>query len=90
MILILFVWAFRRVGAPSIQVDAMFISGVLTVVGYSVHDTIVVFDRIRENIRLALAGVHDTVDYSINQTLGGLEHVAHRRLYCWLFLWAAL
>ena len=54
-----------------IEVDAMFISGVLTVVGYSVHDTIVVFDRIRENIRLGVSKEFmTTVDYSINQTLG--------------------
>jgi preprotein translocase subunit SecF len=33
-----------------VEVDALFITGMLTVVGYSVHDTIVVFDRIRENI----------------------------------------
>ena len=33
------------------QVDLMFIAAVLTVVGYSVNDTIVIFDRIRENVR---------------------------------------
>ena len=33
------------------QVDLMFIAAVLTVIGYSVNDTIVVFDRIRENVR---------------------------------------
>ena len=32
-----------------IQVDALFVTAMLTVIGYSVHDTIVVFDRIREN-----------------------------------------
>ncbi len=32
------------------QVDLMFIAGVLTVIGYSVNDTIVIFDRIRENV----------------------------------------
>lgn len=34
------------------QVDALFITAVLTILGYSVHDTIVVFDRVRENLRL--------------------------------------
>ena len=34
-----------------IQVDALFVTAVLTVIGFSVHDTIVVFDRIRENLR---------------------------------------
>ena len=33
------------------QVDLLFIAAVLTVVGYSVNDTIVIFDRIRENLR---------------------------------------
>ncbi len=33
------------------QIDLMFIAGVLTVIGYSINDTIVVFDRIRENVK---------------------------------------
>jgi preprotein translocase subunit SecF len=37
-------------GIMGIEIDAMFITGALTVIGYSVHDTIVVFDRIRENM----------------------------------------
>ncbi len=54
-----------------IQVNAMFISAILTVVGFSVHDTIVVFDRLRENIRLGVSKDFPTVvDYSMNQTLG--------------------
>src|SRR5207244_7950086 len=32
------------------EINSMFITGVLTVIGFSVHDTIVVFDRIRENV----------------------------------------
>lgn len=35
-----------------VEVDALFITALLTVLGFSVHDTIVVFDRIRENLRL--------------------------------------
>lgn len=34
------------------QVDALFVTAILTVLGYSVHDTIVVFDRTRENLRI--------------------------------------
>ena len=34
------------------QVDTLFVTAVLTVLGFSVHDTIVVFDRVRENLRL--------------------------------------
>jgi preprotein translocase subunit SecF len=52
------------------EADALFLTAVLTVIGFSVHDTIVVFDRIREN-----AGIHRRLDYetmvnhSIVQTL---------------------
>ena len=34
------------------QVDALFVTAILTVLGFSVHDTIVVFDRVRENLRV--------------------------------------
>lgn len=34
------------------QVDALFVTAILTILGFSVHDTIVVFDRVRENLRL--------------------------------------
>ncbi len=34
-----------------VEVDSLFVTAVLTVIGFSVHDTIVVFDRIRENLR---------------------------------------
>ena len=34
------------------QIDALFVTAILTVLGYSVHDTIVVFDRTRENLRI--------------------------------------
>ena len=54
-----------------ITVDNPFIAGILTVVGYSINDTIVVFDRIRENIRYMKRGtLSETVDKSITQTLG--------------------
>ena len=35
----------------NVQIDGLFITAILTVIGFSVHDTIVVFDRIRENLR---------------------------------------
>ncbi len=52
------------------KVDVMFITGVLTVAGYSVHDTIVVFDRIRENMSKRIGkDFEETVNVSIVQTL---------------------
>jgi preprotein translocase subunit SecF len=52
-----------------VKIDQLFITGVLTVAGYSVHDTIVVFDRIRENMtKGTIKGFENTVDFSINET----------------------
>ena len=52
------------------QVDALFLTAVLTVIGFSVHDTIVVFDRIRENlVRYRGEKYEEIVNFSIVQTL---------------------
>ena len=54
-----------------LEVNAMFITGLLTVIGYSVNDTIVVFDRIRENVaRLPGERLERVVNTSILETLG--------------------
>ena len=54
-----------------LEVNAMFITGILTVVGYSVHDTIVVFDRIRENTARRISrDFATTINVSIMETLG--------------------
>ena len=54
-----------------IQVNAIFIVGILTVIGYSVNDTIVVFDRIRENqLRLPNRAFSETVNLAINESIG--------------------
>jgi preprotein translocase subunit SecF len=53
-----------------IEVDALFVTAVLTVIGFSVHDTIVVFDRIRENLaRRAAPTFEGIVNYSLAQTV---------------------
>lgn len=55
----------------NVEVDAMFITGALTVLGYSVHDTIVVFDRIRENVTRGISRDFSlTVNSSLMETLG--------------------
>ena len=52
------------------EVDSMFITGVLTVLGFSVHDTIVVFDRIRENVTTNPGVAYDEiVNASLTETL---------------------
>ena len=43
------------------EVDALFLTAVLTVVGFSVQDTIVIFDRIRENIPLRIGEPYETI-----------------------------
>ena len=52
-----------------IEVNTPFVAAVLTVFGYSVADTIVVFDRIRENLPKSHESFEETINTSINQTL---------------------
>jgi len=54
----------------NVQIDALFITALLTVIGFSVHDTIVVFDRIRENLaKNKDESFEHVVDYSLAQTV---------------------
>ncbi len=54
-----------------VEVDSLFLTAILTVIGFSVHDTIVVFDRIRENLRrMSGSQFSVVVNESIIQTLG--------------------
>lgn len=53
-----------------VEIDSLFVTAVLTVIGFSVHDTIVVFDRIRENLRrIGGENFSEVVNDSILQTL---------------------
>ncbi len=52
------------------EMDLLFITALLTIGGYSLTDTVVVFDRIRENIRLRKKGnFYDTINFSVNEVL---------------------
>ena len=53
------------------QIDSLFVTAMLTVIGFSVHDTIIVFDRMRENLQHRLKGENfsDLADRSIDQTI---------------------
>jgi protein-export membrane protein SecD/preprotein translocase SecF subunit len=52
------------------EINSMFITGLLTVIGFSVHDTIVVFDRIRENVSANPGVAYDeVVNTSLTETL---------------------
>lgn len=55
----------------NVEIDSLFVTALLTVIGFSVHDTIVVFDRIRENLgKNSSAGFAQVVNDSILQTIG--------------------
>ena len=59
-----FMWLF------DIEMSLMTVAGVLTVLGYSLNDTIVIFDRVRENLRAAPGGdLREVLNRSIAQTL---------------------
>lgn len=56
------------------EIDTLFVTAVLTVLGFSVHDTIVVFDRVRENLRVnqernRKEPFAETAGYALSQTL---------------------
>lgn len=54
----------------NVQIDALFVTAILTVIGFSVHDTIVVFDRIRENLaKQSDPTFEGIVNYSLAQTI---------------------
>jgi preprotein translocase subunit SecF len=55
----------------NVRIDALFVPAVLTVIGFSVHDTIVVFDRVRENLgRRSGESYYAVVNGALAQTLG--------------------
>lgn len=55
----------------AIEVDILFVTALLTVIGFSVHDTIVIFDRIRENLLKNVGKKFiDVANLSVVQTLG--------------------
>ncbi|HBQ29276.1 MAG TPA: protein translocase subunit SecF [Desulfotomaculum sp.] len=54
-----------------IEIDSTFVAAILTIVGYSINDTIVIFDRIRENLKTRRKDedLEDTINFSLWQTL---------------------
>lgn len=67
-IVIFLVGTFALLGALfHVEVDALFVTAVLTVLGFCVHDTIIIFDRIREN--MFNAGKRDTFDDVANRSI---------------------
>ncbi len=52
-----------------VEINSAFIAAILTVLGFSVHDTIVVFDRIRENLLKTAGSFEEIVERSVNETI---------------------
>lgn len=55
-----------------VEIDSLFIVAMLTICGFSVNDTVVIYDRIRENVKIDAGATefNDLVNASVNQTLG--------------------
>jgi preprotein translocase subunit SecF len=63
----IFAWLGHTVG---VEVDALFVAALLTILGFSVHDTIVVFDRTRENLRVNEAdSKHESFEMTVGRSL---------------------
>ena len=52
----------------SIEVNSLFAVSLLTIAGYSVNDTVVIFDRIRENLKLKNLDYNETIQISVNES----------------------
>jgi len=52
----------------SVEVNCLFAVSLLTIAGYSVNDTVVIFDRIRENLKSKNEGYNDTIQLSVNES----------------------
>ena len=66
-----------------IEINLMFVTGLLTVIGFSVHDTIVIFDRVRENVQRApTARLGENVNAALVQNARTLaEHLDHAAVH---------
>jgi len=52
----------------SVEVNSLFAVSLLTIAGYSVNDTVVIFDRIRENLKSTGEGYNETIQLSVNES----------------------
>lgn len=63
-------FAFAGLLGKSFEIDQVIIAAMLTIIGYSINDTVIVFDRIRENLRLNIKrDIVSTFNLSINSTM---------------------
>lgn len=72
----------------NVEITIPIITALLTILGFSVHDTIVIFDRIRENIlRQGMAQFEESVNKSLNQTVGRSISTVATVLFVMIFLY---
>jgi preprotein translocase subunit SecF len=71
-----------------LQIDSASVAAILTIAAYSVHDTIVIFDRIRENLKLRKKGepLDELIHHSILQTIGRSINTVMTVIFCLLAL----
>ncbi len=70
VLVVISAFAFARLLGKTFEVDQVFIAAMLTIIGYSINDTVVVFDRIRENLAVRPhEKAIDTFNLSINNTM---------------------
>jgi preprotein translocase subunit SecF len=72
----------------NVEINAPFVAAILTVIGYSVNDTIVVFDRVRENLPKSEEDFEGTVNISVNQTIKRSINTSFRHLFIHIFSFA--
>ena len=70
VLVVISAFAFARLFGKTFELDQVFIAAMLTIIGYSINDTVVVFDRIRENLAVRPhEKAIDTFNLSINSTM---------------------
>lgn len=69
------------------EVNSAFIAAILTVLGFSVHDTIVVFDRIRENLMRTGGAFEEIVERSVNETFSRSIITSLTTMFPMLVIW---
>lgn len=78
------VGVFALIGA---EVDVLFVTALLAILGYSVNDTIIIFDRIRENLKLKISNdFEETVGSSLSQTIARSVNTSLTTLVVLVFL----
>ncbi len=60
---------FGQIGLVDVKINLPIIAAILTLIGYSMNDSIVVFDRIRENLGKGKKNLTEVIDLSVNQTM---------------------